>query len=78
MTFSFAAAPPGLATQAALRNPTELVVGNSLHGGSARCAYKSDSIGKAAYIAGSLGYTKTMDDPDSTTHFDVEEEEVSA
>ena len=47
--------PAGQQQMTALRNPGELVVGNSFHGGSARCAYKSESIGKVAFIVGKLG-----------------------
>jgi hypothetical protein len=31
------------------------VLHNSFHGGSARCGYRSESIGKAAFVVGKLG-----------------------
>lgn len=48
--------PAGVAAQKGLGNPGELVVSNSVHGGFARCAYTSESIGKVAFVVGSLGY----------------------
>eukprot|EP01051_Picozoa_sp_SAG22_P023710 SAG22_NODE_6238_length_882_cov_0.878672_2_plen_78_part_00 len=38
-----------------LGHPGMLVVKNSFHGGSARCAFTTESIGSTAFVVGKLG-----------------------
>lgn len=46
--------PAGRSVAAGFTNPNEVSVGNSFHGGSARCAHKTESLGMASYVVGSI------------------------
>lgn len=55
-------ASPTTAAGKALRNPHEIGLQNSFHGGGPRCAFNVNSIGAPSYVLGRLGYSYQVPD----------------